>query len=261
MSDRDRSLKVSPLQSYCLGSERYAAFLLFVFHPVQQAGTWASPFRYFLASLVVLIAAFFGSTSHAAPILLWSSHNLVSKLPETNNVVGVADYYEAPPRIPVSRLPTSVQQRYAATGIIQCNGFEGSAQLTIKNNLITTAGHMLNDRDTCAKIAEPNQCVFIVNSQGRSRSVRVKNLVATGFRCPRENDVQDDWAVMALSEPIDDVTPYSVDPDKIIALRKNDSVVTVAHSVDFIVSSQNAKHYGECTILKIYGSGKRSDNL
>jgi membrane-associated protease RseP (regulator of RpoE activity) len=58
---------------------------------------------------------------------------------------------------------------------------------------------------------------------------------------------------MTLAEPVDDVVPYPVELEKILALRRGDKVITVAHSMDFIASGQYPKHYGKCAILDIYG--------
>jgi hypothetical protein len=131
----------------------------------------------FSAIFVFVFSSIHGSASQAAPISLSSLRDLASTVPNTDNVIRVTDYYEGTPRVPVLSLPLSIQQRYAATGTIQCNGWEGSAQLTIKNNLITTVAHVLHDPDTCVERAKRNQCVFKITSHGRIRSIRIKQLL------------------------------------------------------------------------------------
>lgn len=172
----------------------------------------------------------------------------------TQYIHKTTDYYEGTPRIPLDNMATSAQQKYAATGKIQCNGYKGSAQLTVKNNLITTAGHILTGRNDCKSRARATDCEFIIRSHGRDRTIKVSRLVGTGFRCPTLPEIPDDWAVMQLAESVDDVQPYSIDPAKVRALRRGDQVVTVARSADFVVNHKNVMHYGQCSILNTYGT-------
>lgn len=139
-----------------------------------------------------------------------------------------------------------VRKRFGATGAIDCNGAKGSAQLTIKNNIITTVAHALKDPNKCITWAKATDCKFTIRSHGRNREIKVKKSFATGFdhvECPHL--LADDWAVFQLAEPVDDVEPYQVDPAAIKGVHKNQDVVAVGRSIDFM---NGKKHVGNCKI-------------
>src|SRR5262245_34632147 len=96
------------------------------------------------------------------------------------------DYFEGQPRIPLMNLGAHVQKQYAATGKMVCKGnAQGTAQLTVKANIITTVGHALENPFSCEHLSHPNQCIFTVRSHGRERSIPIKRLVGTGLHCPQ----------------------------------------------------------------------------
>jgi hypothetical protein len=152
----------------------------------------------------------------------------------------------------------AIHDRYAATGEIVCAGDirRGSAQLTLRNDLITTAGHMFRDSKTCDEKAQAAGCIFTLRSGARSRSIPVKDLVAIGLQCPESHTIQDDWAILRLSEPATDVTPYNVDRELVGNTQTGDGVVAVARSMDFAVIVVKdgrpvydfPKHIGDCNI-------------
>jgi hypothetical protein len=80
----------------------------------------------------------------------------------TGPVHKIAEYYEAGPRIRVDDLPEAIQRKYEATGVLRCGTKEGSAQLTSAKDLITTAGHILTNPNTCKQIVRAESCIFIV---------------------------------------------------------------------------------------------------
>lgn len=175
------------------------------------------------------------------------------------------DYFEAPPRVTVASLGPEAEARYAATGKIQCkllnggqSGF-GSAQLTYKHDLITTSGHALIDiwgpDSRCVSLSKATDCRFIIKSHGATRSIEVVKLEGTGISCPLGTWPDNDWAVMRLKEPIDDVKPYSVDRVKSEGLVIGSQVVTIGHSIDFQSPNPRQftgpKHYGLCSVLAV----------
>jgi hypothetical protein len=177
-----------------------------------------------------------------------------------------ADYYEAPPRVAVESLPVEEQNLYAATGTIDCKGygpfsrynFIGSAQLTLKNDVITTVGHLIFDLSNwrCVQRSKAENCKFIIQSHGSRREFPVEKMIGTGTTCPGDRALENDWAVMKLKIPVDDIEPYPIDPEKIRHLYLLDRVLTIGHSIDFNSQGQNKigpKHFGECTILRAYG--------
>jgi len=183
-------------------------------------------------------------------------------------IIQVTDYYESPPRVAVSSLPQTQQDLYKPTGELICKGAPGSAfdhqvwgytaQLTVKNNLITTSGHAFYDQDTCQLKSRPQDCSFVIKTHGAVKSIPLADKVDLGLHCPESIATEDDWAVMKLSMAVDDIQPYQVDSIKAASLKNGDDVVTVAHSVDFQPPAKKGLgplHYGECKILKTYGDG------
>jgi TonB family protein len=147
----------------------------------------------------------------------------------------------------------TVRDRYAATGKLICGGRRATAQLTISNDIITTAAHVVRLKDGCATI-DPRSCSFEVTTPNGLREYRVGQLVARGAcaaNASRLATMVNDWAVLKLERPVDGVAPYRVDANKTLGLWQGDRVVNVAHSVDFTRRTgpvEHPKHIAECTI-------------
>jgi hypothetical protein len=60
----------------------------------------------------------------------------------------------------VGELKQTIHNRYAATGTITCGNYEGSAEVTVKNDTIVTAAHMFYAGFTCAQDGHAESCVF-----------------------------------------------------------------------------------------------------
>jgi hypothetical protein len=105
---------------------------------------------------------------------------------------------------------TQVQNRFAATGILNRDGYRGSAQLTADRQTITTVAHMFTDKDTCRPLNSPSSCVFTIKNGARVETIKVKELAATGFKCPELPRGADDWAVARLRRPATLANPYRV---------------------------------------------------
>jgi hypothetical protein len=153
----------------------------------------------------------------------------------------------------------TIKKRYAATGAINCGNGKvyGSAQLTLKDNLITTSAHALLDMDSCAVLAAPSDCVFVVYSHGKERQIKIDKKIKSGYdgkTCPQA--MEDDWLVLKLSEHVDDVKPYQVDPKAVTKMHNGSDVVAVGRSKDFrtftLVNGQRLynfpKHVGNCKV-------------
>ena len=127
-----------------------------------------------------------------------------------------------------------VQKKYSATGTLICSGREGSAQVTLKDNIITTAAHTLFDSVTCVQKSAPSDCVFMLRGSGGDlQKIKVKELKATGYKCPAVPTPDLDWAVLSLETPAKNVSPYGVESPPVKGLLAGDQVTFVAHSVDF----------------------------
>lgn len=114
--------------------------------------------------------------------------------------------YAAEKNLPISE----IQKRFAATGVLSCRGNTSSGQLTHSNSIVTTAAHTFYDPKTCATETAPESCIFTVKVGGVEKSANVLRLLATGYKCPQTPAPTDDWAVLHLTKPINDVEPYAI---------------------------------------------------
>src|SRR5690606_14615348 len=98
-----------------------------------------------------------------------------------------------------------LEQRYAATGLLRCNGSVGTAQLTAARDVITTAAHVLFDRSGRPRTG----CTFRVKGPGGWKSYAVDpTSVRCGSTTPYSHPGSHDWAVARLPKPVKGVTPY-----------------------------------------------------
>jgi hypothetical protein len=174
----------------------------------------------------------------------------------------------------------TIHDRYAATGTITCGDFEGSAEVAVKNDTIVTAAHMFYLRITCNPRGPADKCVFsYTNSNGASRTIKVKKMFDLGFKCPGIADPKQDWAVLQLEAPADGVTPYQVEAkatkaldersrvvyvapyqaesEPVKGLKNGSPVLFVAHSIDWFTKSQSngrfyPKHFQKCEVKNAY---------
>lgn len=153
-----------------------------------------------------------------------------------------------------------VERRYAATGNLVCqvnNGKNeefGQAQLTLKNDIITTAAHVLMPGGACNKAAVLDQCRFVIRVDGKDQGYPIASVIATGYTCPYKGDrsVDQDWSVLRLEKSVDArVKPYGVRKDWTLTLHRNENVVLVGRSGDWPTGStarmpERPRHYGDC---------------
>lgn len=105
--------------------------------------------------------------------------------------------------------PAAVRRRHAASGIVQCGDAHGAGQLTLADNVITTAAHVFFD-ETGARRAKT--CVFeLMLGDGREIHVPIdSSSIVAGSRNPYAVAVVDDWAVAKLKHRIDGPRPYRI---------------------------------------------------
>ena len=103
-----------------------------------------------------------------------------------------------------------VRQDYAASGIVRCGRAHGAGQLTLANDIITTAAHVFFDEAGRPRAAA---CRFEVErgSATVSVSINMASIVA-GSRDPYAISAVHDWAVARLDMPVADATPYQLAP-------------------------------------------------
>ncbi|WP_156917978.1 hypothetical protein [Bradyrhizobium sp. Cp5.3] len=128
-----------------------------------------------------------------------------------------------------------IHKKYGATGTIRCSGFRGTASVTVKHNVITTAGHLLEHVTPCDPVAAAKACTFtLADLNGSEHSMKVIDLLGTGLKCPAIKDQKDDWAILKL-EGVGaiEVDPYSVPAPPGENLTIDSKLTEVAHSIDF----------------------------
>jgi hypothetical protein len=153
---------------------------------------------------------------------------------------------------------TSVEQvnsRFASVGKLNCGKLHGTAQVTLKNNVITTAAHVFEGDCKKHPPVNPESCVFSLH--GRDKKYRVKKAAFHGGRkCPRKS-ADTDWAVLVLEENVDSVKPLDVDFNASSGLVRDGSVLALGHSIDFFRQSKggrwvNPRHVGRCKVRDVY---------
>lgn len=139
-----------------------------------------------------LVAAMGAATAHAVKI---GEENRAT-LPDYARNLGIA--------------AAALDKRYGATGLLQCGGTVGTAQLTVKANVITTAAHVLFNRSGRPR-SDLSTCRFKIRTGAGWRQYRIEpDSVQCGSRKPYSNSGVKDWAVMRLSEPVAGVRPYQI---------------------------------------------------
>jgi hypothetical protein len=103
-----------------------------------------------------------------------------------------------------------LRRDYAASGIVRCGLAHGAGQLTLSNDVITTAAHVFFDESGKPR-AESCRFEVMRGDATVSVSVNMKSIVA-GSRNPYAIAAVHDWAVARLDMPIADATPYQIAP-------------------------------------------------
>lgn len=94
--------------------------------------------------------------------------------------------------------------RFGASGLLRCGSAIGTAQLTLRNDIITTAAHVLIDSS-----GQPRSCTFQPTGGGAPVAVDTRSIVS-GSRMPLSEAATRDWAVARLTRPIQGATPYGL---------------------------------------------------
>lgn len=125
------------------------------------------------------------------------------------------------------------QNRFAATGILDCGSYKGTAQLTGCGSTITTAGHMFSGEGHCDPGLPPQACKFITKVGDKSEVHEISSMVGQGFKCPGKQHPSRDWAVLKLKRAVKGIKPYLL-PQPYQLFNKRDPVINVSgSSLDF----------------------------
>ena len=106
--------------------------------------------------------------------------------------------------------PSDIARRHAASGIIHCGNARGAGQLTLANNIVTTAAHVLFD-ESGAMRGDAAHCSFAVTVAGTISvtAIDVDSIVA-GAADPYRAPPARDWAVARLRRPVEGARAYAV---------------------------------------------------
>jgi hypothetical protein len=104
--------------------------------------------------------------------------------------------------------PADLRGRFAGSGLIECGDAHGAGQLTLINDLVTTAAHVLFDEKG---LPRAKTCYFSMDFKGKEIRVPIDpHSIVAGSTNPYAIAAVHDWAVARLVHPVDGVTPYSL---------------------------------------------------
>ncbi len=101
-----------------------------------------------------------------------------------------------------------LRTRFAGSGLIECGDAHGAGQLTLSNNLVTTAAHVFfNEKG----VRRAKTCFFSMDRHGKEIKVPIDlGSIVAGSTDPYAIAAVHDWAVARLAHPIEGVTPYAI---------------------------------------------------
>lgn len=109
---------------------------------------------------------------------------------------------------------SEVQKMFAATGRIECPWTVASANLIVKSNLIATNAHVLFERKGVAK-GDPQRCKVVFETSEGQQTVELSSTLITGHTKLEERTTSaQDWVVVQLAKPVEDVKPYPISYDR-----------------------------------------------
>ncbi len=104
--------------------------------------------------------------------------------------------------------PRQLRRRYAATGIVHCGNVHGAGQLTLADDVVTTAAHVLYDRNGRSR-GDSAHCQFVVEAGGEEISTALDvNGAIVGSTDPYRESPVHDWAAVKLARPLREAEPY-----------------------------------------------------
>lgn len=115
-----------------------------------------------------------------------------------------AEQYAAKNKLDVSTL----KRAHAASGLVTCGRAHGAGQLTVANDVITTAAHVFLDERGAHR---SRACYFVTDIEGRKRRIPIDmGAIVAGSARPYAAKAVNDWAVARLAQPLGEVEPYDL---------------------------------------------------
>ena len=101
-----------------------------------------------------------------------------------------------------------LRTRFAASGLVECGEAHGAGQLTLANDIITTAAHVFFDE---RGVPRAKTCYFALENHGKETRVPIDlGSIVAGSIDPYAVAAVHDWAVARLVHPIDGIAPYNL---------------------------------------------------
>ena len=103
-----------------------------------------------------------------------------------------------------------VKRRHAASGVIHCGNARGAGQLTLADNVITTAAHVLYNEQGQLR-GDSAHCFFTVAVADQEVTTAIDmTTVVSGNSDPYAKPAVHDWAVARLLRSVKGATPYGL---------------------------------------------------
>ncbi len=139
----------------------------------------------------------------------------------TDNRVGLDEFAAAH-----ALQKAAIQNARAASGLVECGDAHGAGQLTLKDNVLTTAAHVLFDERGAQRA---RSCDFVAQIDGLwTRTPLDMSSIVVGSARPYAAKAVNDWAVVRLVRPLKGVQPYEIAPK--VELNEEVEFVSRGHS-------------------------------
>ncbi len=106
------------------------------------------------------------------------------------------------------RDPKELKDKFTASGLVECGMAHGAGQLTLADDVVTTAAHVFFDEHG---VPRAKSCAFVVESGRKLVKVPIDlGSIVAGSKDPYAIEAVNDWAVAKLMRPIEGITPYTL---------------------------------------------------
>jgi hypothetical protein len=104
--------------------------------------------------------------------------------------------------------PADLHRKFAASGLIECGAAHGAGQLTLADDLVTTAAHVFFDEDGARRA---KTCTFVNEVDGREIRTPIDTAsIVAGSKNPYAVAAVHDWAVARLARPVHGAAPFGL---------------------------------------------------